>query len=690
MLAYSWLNGVRNWLSQNNRTRTSSRNTNRRLRNRGHLPIELLESRVVLSALSISDVSVVEGDAGTTNAVFTVTLTRTDDLTVTAVAISFNGTAADASDYHSILPTLLTFGPGETRRTVAVAVIGDTVYEPNETFFVSLNAPSNATIADSLGKGTIIDDDPALLGVPSVTLGVTPASLLEAAGTATVTATLSFRSLFDVTVALGFSGSAMNVSDYFSSAEQIVIPAGSLTGSVTLTALQDTLDETDEIIVIDINSVTNATESGTQQVTASIADDDPIGLSTLSISDVTVVEGNAGTTNAVFTVTLARADNLTVTVVAISFNGTATDASDYYSILPTLVRFDPGETIQTVTVAVIGDTVDEFNETFFVTLNAPSNATIADNLGQATIIDDDQALGGTPIDPPVGPPSVTLGLSAASLLEAGGTSTVTATLSAVSFVDVTVDLAFGGSAMNVRDYTRSADQIVIIAGSLTGNVTLTAVQDEQDETNETIVVDILGVTNGTESGTQQVTAVINDDDPPPSVTLSVAGTSLLEAGGTSTVTATLSAVSNLNITIALAFSGTATNVSDYTCSDTIVILAGSLSNTVTLTAVQDTLDELDETIVVDISGVINGTESGTQQVTASITDDDLPPWVTLRVAACRCGEPVGSGRNVHGHGHVVRHVGVRRHRRSGLRWLGQERQRLSHFRSVGDRKTRSE
>ena len=136
-------------------------------------------------------------------------------------------------------------------------------------------------------------------------------------------------------------------------------------------------------------------------------------------------------------------------------------------------------------------------------------------------------------------PSVTLGVAAASLAEAAGTATVTATLSAASTLDVTMYLAFSGTATNASDYTRSGTQIVIAAGNMTGTITLTAVQDTLDETNETIVVDITGATNGTESGSQQVTATITDDDPLPSVTLNVAPASLAEATGTSTVTATL-------------------------------------------------------------------------------------------------------------------------------------------------------
>jgi hypothetical protein len=76
-------------------------------------------------------------------------------------------------------------------------------------------------------------------------------------------------------------------------------------------------------------------------------------------------------------------------------------------------------------------------------------------------------------------------------------------------LDVTVDLSYSGTATNLSDYTRSGISILIPAGSLSGTVTLTAVQDTIDETNETVVVDITGVTNGTESGTQQVTATIS-------------------------------------------------------------------------------------------------------------------------------------------------------------------------------------
>ncbi|MBY0238186.1 MAG: DUF4347 domain-containing protein, partial [Burkholderiaceae bacterium] len=112
----------------------------------------------------------------------------------------------------------------------------------------------------------------------------------------------------------------------------------------------------------------------------------------------------------------------------------------------------------------------------------------------------------------------------------------------------------------------------------------------------------------------------------PTVTLSINNASIAEAAGTSTVTATLSAAASTDTTVTLTATGTATG-SDYTLSsNTITIKAGQTTGTTTVTAVQDAVDEADETVILDITGVSGGdsaTESGTQQQTVTITDDDI-------------------------------------------------------------------
>ncbi len=109
--------------------------------------------------LTVNDVNVVEGNSGTTNAVFTVTLSPASASTVTVSAVTSNLTATAGSDYTATGPTTLTFLPGDTSETFSVPVIGDTSIESHETFQVTLSNPVNAGITDSTGIGTITNDD---------------------------------------------------------------------------------------------------------------------------------------------------------------------------------------------------------------------------------------------------------------------------------------------------------------------------------------------------------------------------------------------------------------------------------------------------------------------------------------------------------------------------------------------------
>jgi hypothetical protein len=114
----------------------------------------------------------------------------------------------------------------------------------------------------------------------------------------------------------------------------------------------------------------------------------PSGPTSVSIGDVTVTEGNAGTSSALFAVTLSAASSSTVSVNYATANGTATAGSDYVATSGTLT-FPPGTISQTITVVINGDTVAEPTETFFVNLSGALNAVVADGQGQGTILNDD-------------------------------------------------------------------------------------------------------------------------------------------------------------------------------------------------------------------------------------------------------------------------------------------------------------
>ncbi len=225
-------------------------------------------------------------------------------------------------------------------------------------------------------------------------------------------------------------------------------------------------------------------------------------------------------------------------------------------------------------------------------------------------------------------PTVTLSRNFATINEAAGVATFTATLINTYALATTVNLSFSGTAGG-SDYSASNTQIVIPALSTTGTITVTATEDLLVESTETVIVDISTVTNGTESGVQQASTSILDNDSPSSVTLSTNLSSISEAGGVAILTATLNTLSALNVTANLTYTGTAANGTDYTAATSIVITAGSLSASINLTGLEDATFEVTETAIVDISSVTNGTEAGVQQVTVSITEDAVcnqPAW----------------------------------------------------------------
>jgi plastocyanin len=116
---------------------------------------------VVQPSISIADRAVAEGDAGTAMAVFTLSLSAPSTNTVTVMYHTADGTATAGIDYTAVGPTMVTFPPGAIEQTVSVPVIGDVLSEDNETFFVNLSSPTNASIADGSAVGTILDDDAA-------------------------------------------------------------------------------------------------------------------------------------------------------------------------------------------------------------------------------------------------------------------------------------------------------------------------------------------------------------------------------------------------------------------------------------------------------------------------------------------------------------------------------------------------
>lgn len=346
-----------------------------------------------LPSISISDVSIAEGNQGTTNALFTVTLSFPSTATVSVAFSTADGTAvggptaSGGTDYLTNRGTL-NFPPGTTRQTITVGVIGDTAVEPDETFFVNLTAPTNAVIAHGQAQGTIKDDDTRSI----IQFSSAKYTVAEGAPSAsfTLTRTLASPTGAQTGASVGYTtrdGTAKAGADYRTTTGIAVFRFGESTKVVAVPIIQDNLREGDETVILELVNPDPGVTLGTpSSAVLTITDDDP--LPSASINDVQVKEGNKGTTSATFKVTLSGPSALTVVVRYATQNGTAISLSDYYAASGK-VTFAPGTTEQSITITVVGDTTKEKDETFLVVLVDPSGAVLGRKQGQGTIINDD-------------------------------------------------------------------------------------------------------------------------------------------------------------------------------------------------------------------------------------------------------------------------------------------------------------
>ena len=355
--------------------------------------------------LSINDVTVTEGDSGDiTEAVFTISLSEAADSPVTVNFTTAPDTAsADDGDYTPISDTL-TFEPGETSLDITVEVIGDTEVEPDETFFVNLDDPTdNAIITDPQGIGTILNDDeaaPVELSIDDVTVTEGDSGDITEA---TFTVTLSEAADSEVTVEFATQADTASAADgdYVAIDDTLTFEPGITSQTITVEVIGDPDFEGDETFFVNLENASDNAIIVDGQGIGTILNDDAAPVE-LSIDDVTVTEGDSGDiTEAVFTVTLSEAADSEVTVDFATQANTASAADgDYVAIGGTLI-FEAGETSQTIAVEVIGDTDIEADETFFINLeNASDNAVIEDAQGIGTILNDDERnlIEGTPGD----------------------------------------------------------------------------------------------------------------------------------------------------------------------------------------------------------------------------------------------------------------------------------------------------
>ena len=578
-----------------------------------------------LPTLGIDSAEASESAAGL---VLRVRLSEASSQIVTVDYASANGTATAPSDYGAIVGSLR-FAPGTVVQTLTLPLQADALDESDESFTVTLANPVNATLAAATGTATIRDDDTALISISDVAAS-------ESVADAQFTVSLSTPSASTVTVdAATVNGSAQADSDYSARSGTLSFAPGTVSQIVAVPVLADTLDEPDESFRLDLANAVNATITDTSGMATIFDDDDPPGAPSLSIADASVVEGNGGTVDLVFSVSLSAASSNTVTVSFSSADGSATAPADYAAGSGSLAFVPGGALTQSVRLAVQGDAIDEPDESLSVTLRNPENATLADASATGTIADDDAP-----------PAPLTLSIADAEASEgSSGTSQMSfaVTLSGVPQSDVTVDFASSDGSAAGSDYTARTGTLTFTpTGPLTRSISIALTPDTVDEPDESFAVTLANVSANATISDGSATGTIRDDDAPTAATptLFIADAQLAEGNsgtGAMQFMVTLSADPARTVTVDYATAnGTAIAPADYAAKTGSLSFApgGALTQSISVSINGDTVVEDNELFALTLGNPANAALADGAAV-GLITNDDTAP--TCSVAAPAAG-----------------------------------------------------
>jgi hypothetical protein len=221
--------------------------------------------------LSVGDVRVTERNAGTTSATFTVTLSAPSTETVTVDVETAAGTAKRA-DFVATRGRL-TFVPGSVRQAFAVAVKGDTLAETDETFFVTLTNPMNATLKRARAKATIVTDDAAgASAAAAVSIAATTATATESVRNGVFTVTRAGTTSAPLSVRYTVAGTATASTDYRTLSGTVTIPAGAASARIAVVPTADTRVDTGETVVVTLAAGTGYSVGSPAAATVRIID----------------------------------------------------------------------------------------------------------------------------------------------------------------------------------------------------------------------------------------------------------------------------------------------------------------------------------------------------------------------------------------------------------------------------------
>ncbi|MEM9836698.1 MAG: Calx-beta domain-containing protein [Bacteroidota bacterium] len=344
---------------------------------------------------SINDVDIKEGDGAAVDLIFDVTLDAEVQGGASIDFTTLEGSATLGDNDFTTNSGTLNFGgtAGETQ-TVTINIIGDTQVEADEDLRVQLSNPTNMVgISDTFGLGTIINDD-------TTSFRISDAMILEGdAGTQMLEVEVLVDEIASTPVSVSYTttdGTAtLADNDYQSTSGTLNFSAGQSRATFLVTINGDTQVELDEIFMITLSNPTGPAILADEVASITITSDDQATLAIDGTTSISELEGDAGNTavNIPITITNGPVD-APITVNYVLNDGTATTADNDYSDAGSgSIIIPAGATSGDIIVNIIGDTNNEDNEQFTVTITSIDatgrDVVLGNTMVPVTIIDDD-------------------------------------------------------------------------------------------------------------------------------------------------------------------------------------------------------------------------------------------------------------------------------------------------------------
>jgi ELWxxDGT repeat protein len=550
---------------------------------------------------------------------------NTPTAVATVIPLNISGTAVNGTNYTTTAGSSLTIPAGSTSVSFTITPKDDHVFTANNTVIVAMGTPTNAT-AGSPSTFTLTIDE---ADTPPTVSFLTSSESVNESGqpTVSITVQLSANAGVNATIPFSFSGTAVGGRDYYSATSVmpaggiLTIPIGQSTGTISFQTEDDHLYEGTVTAIVNLGAPTNCTLGAITSHTVSIVDSQSAPTVQFDAATASVAENGAAISfHAVLSTVSGIATTVPFTITGTAINGTN------YTISASSVTIPAGLSSAAITITPLDDLRYGPTTTVVATMGTPTNATPS-GITQYT-------LSITNVDPP---PYVRYSVATQSTTDTSATVAATVQLVNSGGALITSNVATsvnigqsGGTAVSGTDYSTIAPTTVTIpAGSSTGTVVVTLLNNGLYGPTQTLALGLSGLSNGQLGTIPTDTISIANANPQPFVTFASPGGIISEGAGSTTVLVNLvngsgtAITSRVATTVPLVTDASSTaGTSDATYATPVTIPAGSSSVSLPIAVIENHVADPSKVLVLDLQTPTNGQLGATTAYSLTIINDN--------------------------------------------------------------------